>query len=158
MKEKDTSLEAMERLAKIMNDSPTVVKMSNTEFAIKPLRMGTQWKIAQKACEINKAEQANMTDIVRQFANNIPSVVDVLTLSILNDKDRIDSDEYKLVYDTIMWETNHDGWIQLLVEVLQMINVDFFLQITQMTNLFKEMTLTKKTTRAEAELLSQEAK
>ena len=39
---------AMERLAQIMNDSPTIVKLQGTEWEIRALKPGTQWMIAEK--------------------------------------------------------------------------------------------------------------
>lgn len=145
-------MDAMERLAKIMNDSPSIIKMSDTEFAIKALRPGTQWLIAEEACKIVRNENMTMGDIIKQFAVNVPSIVKVLTLAILNDRDRIFSDykaqqfskEYESMYETIMWQTKPNDWIPLLSEVLQMINIDFFLASTNAVMMIREMTLAKK--------------
>lgn len=150
---KELPLSAMEKLAKVMNDSPTIVKMSKTEFPIKALKPGTQWLIAEEACKILKAEKGNMNDVIRQFSVNIPSVVHVITLAILNDRDRIYSDykkkeisdEYKSVYDTIMWETNSESWIGLLVEILNMLSLDYFFQVTNAIAMIREMALGRKT-------------
>lgn len=150
---KELPLSSMERLAKVMNDSPTIVKMANTEFAIKALKPGTQWLIAEESCKILKSEKGNMNDVIRQFSMNIPSVVSVITLAILNDKNRIFSDydkrefsdEYKSVYDTIMWETNQDSWIGLLVEILNMLSLDYFFQVTNAIAMIREMALGIKT-------------
>lgn len=150
---KTISVDAMERLANVMNDTPTIVKMSKTEFAITALKPGTQWLIAEEACKILKAEKGNMNDVIRQFSINIPSVVHVITLAILNDKDRIYSDykkkeisdEYKSVYETIMWETNSESWIGLLVEILNMLSLDYFFQVTNAIAMIREMALGRKT-------------
>lgn len=149
---KELPMSAMERLAKVMNDSPTIVKMGKTEWAIKALRPGTQWLIAEEACKILKAEKGNMNDVIRQFSINIPSVVRVITFALLNDKDRIYkdykgkllSDEFQAVYDTIMWETNPDNWIGLLVEVLNMLSMDYFFQVTNAIAIIREMALGRK--------------
>lgn len=149
---KTISVDAMERLANVMNDTPTIVKMSKTEFAITALKPGTQWLIAEEACKILKAEKGNMNDVIRQFSINIPSVVHVITLAILNDKDRIYSDykkkeisdEYKSVYETIMWETNSESWIGLLVEILNMLSLDYFFQVTNAIAMIREMALGRK--------------
>lgn len=149
---KEASLSAMEKLAKVMNDSPTIVKMGKTDWPIKALRPGTQWLIAEESCKILKAEKGNMNDVIRQFAVNIPSVVKVITLAILNDKNRIFkdyrnkqfSDEYQSVYDTIMWETNPDNWISLLVEIINMLSLDYFFQSTNAIAAVREMALGRK--------------
>lgn len=149
---KTTSVDAMERLAKVMNDTPTIVKMSNTEFAITALKPGTQWLIAEESCKIMKAEQGNFKDVIKQFAINIPSVVHVITLAILNDKNRIFEDyksreyseEYQSVYETIMWETSPDNWLSLLVEIMNMLSMDYFFQSTNAVAMIREAALGRK--------------
>lgn len=149
---KNISVDAMERLAKVMNDTPTIVKMSNTEFAITSLKPGTQWLIAEESCKIMKAEQGNFKDVIKQFAINIPSVVHVITLAILNDKNRIFDDyksrkyseEYQSVYDTIMWETSPDNWLSLLVEIMNMLSMDYFFQSTNAVAMIREAALGRK--------------
>ena len=149
---KNISADAMERLAKVMNDTPTIVKMSNTEFAITALKPGTQWLIAEESCKIMKAEQGNFKDVIAQFAVNIPSVVHVITLAILNDKNRIFEDyksrqyseEYQSVYETIMWETSPDNWLSLLVEIMNMLSMDYFFQSTNAVAMIREAALGRK--------------
>ena len=149
---KNISADAMERLAKVMNDTPSIVKMSNTEFAITALKPGTQWLIAEESCKIMKAEQGNFKDVIKQFAVNIPSVVHVITLAILNDKNRIFEDyksrkyseEYQSVYDTIMWETSPDNWLSLLVEIMNMLSMDYFFQSTNAVAMIREAALGRK--------------
>ena len=149
---KNISADSMEKLAKVMNDTPTIVKMSNTEFAITALKPGTQWLIAEESCKIMKAEQGNFKDVIKQFAVNIPSVVHVITLAILNDKNRIFEDyksrkyseEYQSVYDTIMWETSPDNWLSLLVEIMNMLSMDYFFQTTNAVAMIREAALGRK--------------
>ena len=149
---KDISVDAMQRLAEIMNDTPTVMKMGKTEFAITALKPGTQWLIAEESCKIMKAEQGNFKDVIKQFAVNIPSVVHVITLAILNDKNRIFDDyksrkyseEYQSVYDTIMWDTSPDNWLSLLVEIMNMLSMDYFFQSTNAVAMIREAALGRK--------------
>ena len=65
-----SAIDAMSRLAQVMNDSPTIVKMANTEWAIKALRPATQWLIAEESLKIQKSEEGNFTDVIKQFAQN----------------------------------------------------------------------------------------
>lgn len=149
---KELSLSAMEKLAQVMNDTPTIVKMAKSEFPITALKPGTQWLIAEEACKILKAEKGNMNDVIKQFSVNIPSVVHVITLAILNDRDRIFKDfkkreyseEYQSIYDTIMWETNQDNWLGLLVEIINMLSMDYFFQNTNAIAMIREMALGRK--------------
>lgn len=150
---KEVSLEAMERLAQVMNDSPTIAKLADTEFSITALKPGTQWMIAEESCKIQKAEKGNMVDIIKQYSVNLPSVVHVITLAILNDKDRIFSDykrkiyseEYEAVRDTIMWNTKQKYWIGLLVEIMNLLSMDYFFEITNAIAMIREMALGIKT-------------
>ena len=143
---KEVSLESMEKLVKIMNDSPTIVKLGKTEFAITALKPGTQWLIAEESGKIQRNESSNFSDIIKQFSVNTPSVVRIITLAILNDKDRIYSNEYQTVYDTIMWETDPSNWIGLLVEIMQMLSLEFFFQTTQSIEMIRQMALGRKKT------------
>lgn len=150
-------LEAQERLAQVMNDSPTLVKMGQHGFPITALKPGVQMLIAQEACKIVKVEQANFADVIRQFALNFDSVIKVLTLAILNDRDRIWADEKRQIYSeeyesvssTIRWETDPKCWMGLLVEVMNLLSMDFFFSVTETIKILREMTLKRKMTTAE---------
>jgi hypothetical protein len=104
-----------------------------------------QWEIAKIACEIHKVENATYGDVLKGFATSLPDVVRVITLALLNDKKRID-EEYDLVYDTLMWESNPSEWANVLLEILNLQDIGFFLQITQVTEIFRQSTLQRKKT------------
>lgn len=152
-----SEVDAMERLAAVMNDSPTLVKMGKAGFPITALKPAVQWLIAEEAIKIQKAETANFADVIKQFAASYKSVVRVLTLAILNDKDRIYknprtlelSDEYYAIYDTIEWETDQKHWMGLLVEVIGLLSLDFFFNVTESIMLLKDMALKRKMTMKE---------
>jgi hypothetical protein len=148
----EASLEAQERLVEILNDSPRLASLDGTEYEIRALRMGTQYLIAQEVIKINKAESATYGDIVKQFSVNIPSVVKVITLCILNDKKRIYkdgiehlglSDEYQALYDTIMWQGNLSEYGNILLECLQMLDISTFMTALDILSVFKA-SVTKK--------------
>lgn len=138
--------EAMECLAQIMTDSPTLVKLSKTEFAIKSLKPAVMWMIAEEAVKISKAEKASYSDVLKGLASNLPSVCRIITLAILNKKEDIEDEvTYKKVYETLFWECDEKEWGQLLFEILNLINVDVFFYIINSTQIFKEMALQRKT-------------
>lgn len=132
------------RLAEILTDSDRDISLGGKTYKIRALRPGTQWLIAQESCKIAKNEEGNFTDLITKFASNIPAVVRCITLAILNDKKKIESDEYQALYDTIMWETKQREWIDVLVEVLQMLDLRFFFRCTETIEMIRSMTLTKK--------------
>lgn len=134
---------SMERLVRIMTDAPSLVKLAGTEWEIKALKPAVQWEIAKIACEVHKAENATYGDVLKGFATNLPAVVKVMTLALLNDKDRI-RNEYERVYDTLMWESKPTEWANLLFEVLNLQDISFFLQITQVVEMFRQSTLQRK--------------
>lgn len=149
------SLEAQERLAEILNDSPHIISLNGTEWEIRALRMGTQWLIAKKCIQVAKVESANFGDIVKQFAVNIPAVIEVLVLALLNDKKKIFkngnenegySDLYRSTYDTLLWECKTEEFGHIFLETLQLIDVGFFMESQRMLQIFREMTLARKKT------------
>lgn len=152
-KNKEASFEAQEKLVEILNDSPHLISLAKTNYEVRALRMGTQYLIAQEVIKINKVENANFGDIVRQFSINIPSVVKVIVLCILNDKNRIYkdgieslgfSDEFYSLYDTIMWEGNISEYGELLLECLQMLDISVFLQALDILSVFKSTVTMKR--------------
>lgn len=150
----DVSIDAQERLAEILNDSPRLVSLNGTEWEVRALRMGTQWLIAEKCIKIAKAEGANFGDIIKQFSVNIPSLIEVITLALLNDKNKIFkdgiesngySDFYKSTYDTLMWDCKVEEFGNIFLEVLQLIDVSFFMESHRILEIFREATMTRKT-------------
>lgn len=150
---KQVTLDSQERLAEILNDSPRLVKLNGTEWEIRALRMGTQWLIAKKCIEVAKVESANFGDIVKQFAVNIPAVLDVLTLALLNDRNKIFkdgnerngySDLYEATFNTLKWECNVEDFGNIFLEILQMIDVSFFMESCRILEIFRESTMARK--------------
>lgn len=149
--------EAMERLSAIMNDSPTIKKLSSTEWRITALKPGTMHMIVEEACKIKKIEKATLGDIIKELAMEIPSIVRILTLSLLNDKRKIENKQiYNKVYETLMWKTKQNEWIELLVEILNMIDVDFFFASTKLIEILRQRSLARKITEKEQTQLSRE--
>lgn len=156
---KDVSIDAQERLVEILNDSPHLVALNGTEYEVRSLRMGTQYLIAQEVIKINKVENANFGDIVKQFSINIPSVVKVIVLCLLNDKKRIYQDgleykgfseEYNALYETIMWGGNISAYGMLLFECLQMLDVSVFMEVLDILSVFKTtITMKREKTRGQ---------
>lgn len=154
----EVSLDAQERLAEILNDSPRLVSLNGTEWEIKALRMGTQYLIAQEVIKINKVENANFGDIVKQFAVNIPSVLKILTFALLNDKTKIfkDGNEnegfselYEATYNTLAWECEVSEFGNILLETLQLLDTSFFLESCRIVEMFKVATTARRTTTKE---------
>lgn len=152
-KKKDTKVrklkmasdESMERLVQIMTNAPTLAKLAGTEWEITALKPAVQWEIAKIACDVHKVENAAYGDVLKGFATNLPAVVKVITLALLNDKERIEN-EYERVYETLMWESKPTEWANLLFEVLNLQDISFFLQITQVVEMFRQTTLQRKRT------------
>lgn len=151
--------ESMEQLARIMNDTPSIVKLRNTKWEITGLKPAVQMLIAEEACKIVNGEKMSMGDVIKEFSLNLSVVAKCLAFAMLNNKNRIYkdyasktySDEYSNLVDTLMWgEYDMRDWGQLLYEVLSLINTDFFFQTIGVIKTVREMTLMRKTTKAEA--------
>ena len=145
----EVNLEAQERLVEILTDSPRIVSLNGSEWAIKALRMGTQYLIAKKVIEIKRAEDSTFGDIIQQFAVNIPAVIEVITLALLNDKNKIFkngvdggeySELYETTYQTLMWECKVEDFGNLLLEILQLIDTNFFMESCRILEMFKMST------------------
>lgn len=152
-KKLEVGIDRQTRLAEILNDSPRIVSLAGTEWEVRPLRMGTQWLIAERVCNICKTEASTFGDVVREFAQSIPSVLDVLTFALLNDKQKIYeggdegngfSDLFRATRDTLEWECNVEDFGNLLVDVLKMIDMDFFFQAEGILTVFRKATTEKK--------------
>lgn len=159
--EEPVSLEAQERLVEIMNDGARIRKFAGSEWEIRALKPGTQLLIAQEAIAIAKAESNSFEDIIRQFAVNTPSVVKCLVFGLLNDRRRIFangmngeySDEFKATYDTIMWDTEQKDWLNLLVEMISMLDIEVFFSITSSIQILRQRLLERKMTLEEQKQL-----
>lgn len=152
------SLEAQERLAEILSDSPRLVSLNGTEWEIRALRMGTQYLIAQEVIKINKVENASYGDIVKQFAINIPSMLKILTLALLNDRNKIfkNGDEgkgfselYEATYNTLSWDCEVGEFGNILLETLQLLDTSFFMESCRIVEMFKVATTARRTTTKE---------
>ena len=136
--------EAMAQLARVMTDAPSIVKLAGIGWNITALKPAVQWEIAKLACDIKREEKASFGDVLRGLSTNLPAIIKIVTLALLNDKKRIE-EEYDRVYDTLMWESNPSEWANLLYEVLQLIDVGFFFQITDAVEMFRQLVLQKRT-------------
>ena len=150
------SLDSQARLAEISNDGPRVVLMKGTESDVRTLRMGTQWLSSKVVSDMIKDEAKTFGDIMRQFSVNIPAILDVLTLCLLNDKAKIFKDGkqeygyselYHATRDTLEWDCDVTDFGNILLECLQLMSVDFFLQSRDILEIFKKSVLEKKRTR-----------
>ena len=144
------SIEAQERLAEILNDSPHLISLNGTEWEVRALRFGTQWLVAKKALEVAKVEQANYGDIIKALSVNIPTVLEILALCLLNDRKRIFKDgdeqkgfseEYHATIDTLKWECDVSKFGDILHECLQLLNVDFYFTSTDILDIFRSQVL-----------------
>ena len=150
------SLDSQARLAEILNDSPRLVSLNGTEWEVRTLRMGTQWLISKVVSDMAKEEAKTFGDIIRQFSVNIPAILDVLTLCLLNDKAKIFesgnpnkgySKLYRATRNTLEWDCDVSEFGNILLECLQLMNVDFFLQSRDILEIFKKSVLEKRRTR-----------
>lgn len=146
--EEKNMLEAQKKLAEIINDTPHFVNLEGTDYAVTRLKNGTQYLICEEAVDIAMKENAAFGDVMKCFASNMPHIIKVLTLALLNDKKRIYKDgdtqkgystEFRATYDTLMWEVKADSLVTLLFEVFSMLDVNFFLTSSEVIKTMKEM-------------------
>lgn len=149
---KISELDAMMRLAEIINDSPTQMEIGGKTYNITALKMGTQILIAEETCKIQKSQEGNLVDMFKQFAKSLPAVVRCLAFAVLNDKDKIYenyatrefSGEFYGLCERIEWESDKGQWMAILAEVIKKIDVSFFMAITEQMSMLRDLTMKKK--------------
>ncbi len=149
---KISELDAMLRLAEIMNDSPTPFEIAGKTYNITALKMGTQVLIAEETCKIQKHQEGNLVDMFNQFARSLPAVVRCLAFAVLNDKDKIYknyatkefSDEFNSLCERIEWESDKRQWMDVLSKVINKIDVAFFLNISEQMKILRDTTMRRR--------------
>lgn len=149
---KISELDAMLRLAEIMNDSPTPFEIGGKTYNITALKMGTQVLIAEETCKIQKHQEGNLVDMFNQFARSLPAVVRCLAFAVLNDKDKIYknyatkefSDEFHSLCERIEWESDKRQWMDVLSKVINKIDVAFFLNISEQMKILRDTTMRRR--------------
>ena len=149
---KISELDAMLRLAEIMNDSPTPFEVGGKTYNITALKMGTQVLIAEETCKIHKHQEGNLVDMFIQFAHSIPAVIRCLAFAVLNDKDKIYknyatkefSDEFNSLCERIEWESDKRQWMDVLSKVINKIDVAFFLNISEQMKILRDTTMRRR--------------
>ena len=148
--------EAQNRLAEILADQPTIIKFAGTEWEIYALRMGTQYLMAHEICELSRKEHATYEDALQGVENAIPTIVKVITLVLLNDKNKIfqNGDQkqgfsklFKRTCDTVEWSASREDMANLFGECLSLIDVSFFMEALGMLQIFRASVTEKKRTR-----------
>ena len=165
----DVSLDDQMKLAKILNDTPTIVALEGTQWAIRPLRVGTQNLIAEKVLEINANAPKEDSDgenqdafggTVKHFAKSAPDTIHIFTLALLNDKNKIYKDGdpskgfselYDATYNTLMWDCDPKMFGKILIETLSLLDISFFLQSLDMLDVFRQAVTKKKRMRTKGQ-------
>lgn len=155
-KELYVSEESQNRLAAILADSPSIEKFAGTEWEMRPLRFGTQYLIVEEVCKINQAESATYGDVLKCMLAQIPATCKVLTLALLNDRNKIyqngDPNQgfsrlFKQTYNTVLWESERNDLAKIMLDCLQMVDVSFFMEALGMLQIFRAQVTEKKRTR-----------
>ena len=152
--------EAQNRLAEILADGFTEEKCAGTVWRIRPLRMGTQYLIVNEVCKLNIENDAKYGDVLHELKNAMPTLWNVFTLILLNDKNEIyqngDPSQgfSKLFYKTrktVEWYANKEEMSSILLTTLQLIDVSFFMEALGMLQIFRASVTEKKRTRTKTQ-------
>lgn len=123
------SLDAQHRLMEIMNDSPRIHDFNGTIYEVKALKPKVQAMIAEEMIKLAKKDDTTMKDVFVRFSSSFESVVRCICLALLNDKKKIE-EEYDSMYETLIWDCSIRNWDALLMDIVDMIDVDFFFRVT----------------------------
>ena len=144
-----SELDAQTLLAEVLNDTPTKIVIAGKTYHITALKLGVQNLIAEDSCKIQQAQEGNLYDLYQQFAKSVPAVIRCLCYAVLNDKNKIFkdyrtreySDEFQTLYEQLEWESDKTKFIEVLVDVMNKINIDFFLQAASMLTMMRDSAL-----------------
>lgn len=144
-----SELDAQTLLAEVLNDTPTKIVIAGKTYHITALKLGVQNLIAEESCKIQQAQEGNLYDLYQQFAKSVPAVIRCLCYAVLNDKNKIFkdyrtreySDEFQTLYEQLEWESDKTKFIEVLVDVMNKINIDFFLQAASMLTMMRDSAL-----------------
>ncbi len=144
-----SELDAQTLLAEVLNDTPTKIVIAGKTYHITALKLGVQNLIAEESCKIQQAQEGNLYDLYQQFAKSVPAVIRCLCYAVLNDKNKIFkdyrtreySDEFHTLYEQLEWESDKTKFIEVLVDVMNKINIDFFLQAASMLTMMRDSAL-----------------
>ena len=144
-----SELDAQTLLAEVLNDTPTAIVIAGKTYHITALKLGVQNLIAEESCKIQQAQEGNLYDLYQQFAKSVPAVIRCLCYAVLNDKNKIFkdyrtreySDEFQTLYEQLEWESDKTKFIEVLVDVMNKINIDFFLQAASMLTMMRDSAL-----------------
>lgn len=148
--------EAQTRLAEILSDAPSLIKFAGTEWEIRALRMGTQYLIANDICQLAKQEHSNYDDALQGLAASIPAIARMVTMVLLNDKNKIFqngdvnqgySKLFKRTYDTVLWNASRTDMGNLLQECILLLDVSFFMEALGIFQSLQQEVTRKKRTR-----------
>lgn len=149
---KITELEAQELLAQLVNNTPIPFEIGGETYHITALKLGTMNLIAEESCKIQKAQEGNMVDVFKQFAQCIPAVIRCLCYAVLNDKNKMfknyatreHSEEYQALYERIEWESDRNTWLGILAQVMQRLDYNFFQMAVSTLTMIRDSTLKTK--------------
>lgn len=144
-----TKLQAQELLAQVLNNTPIPIEIDGVTYQITSLKLGVQNLIAEESCKIQKAQEGNTLDLYRQFAQSIPAVIRCLCYAILNDKNKIFKDyvkreyseEYYALYESIEWCSDRNTWMEVLVQIMNRIDLNFFFYAASTFTTLREQSL-----------------
>ena len=82
MDKKLISVESQKLLLRVMNDSPTIVKLNETkEWKITALKPAVKWMIAEEAAKIKQSKPDTM-NVAIAMATNMPCICRCLALAL----------------------------------------------------------------------------
>lgn len=130
-------LENKNRLAEIVTDSKTIVKVGDKEYPMGALTYYAKWEISKRITSLELSE-ANITTLIEAMAVNIPLLAEILAIAILRDRESIDKGLNDLKND-IMDVADELEWHTIISEIIRLLDVGFFFTLTEMIKAINSM-------------------
>jgi hypothetical protein len=127
--EKD-HLENKARLAEIVTDEKTIVKVGDNEYEIGALTYYAKWQISSRITKLELAD-AQLSTLIQSMAVNLPLLAEILGIAILRDRQKIETGLDGLKWD-IMDCANTLDWHNLLITIIKKLDTGFFFTLTEL--------------------------
>lgn len=150
------SPEAQARLAEIMADAPRIDDLNGTPWEIYALRNGVQYIIADEISNVvgvDGIKDMGYAEVVSAFAQSIPSIIKCVAYALVNDRQLLfkdgnpragKSEFFEATENTLMWECDPADLLPLLLDIFQLIDVDFFRDTLDIFAIFRGKVTAKK--------------
>lgn len=132
------------RLAEVVLDTKTEVKVGDKVYRIGALTYYAKWRISGLITEL-EVKDGNITTLIEAMSSNIPILAEILAIGILVKRNHIDRDAYEYtgeldrVKSALLDSVDDHSWGELLSTIFSKLDTGFFFGLTEMVKAINSM-------------------